>query len=95
MPPPPDLERRILDACIARGAERSLCPSEIARDLGGADWRAHMAPIRAAAARLAAQGRIRVTRRGAEVHAESAGGPIRLQLAAQGLRPRRSAPDSE
>lgn len=62
-----------------RGAGRSLCPSEAARALAE-DWRPLMPTVRAAAARLAEQGSIRATRRGVEVDAETARGPIRLSL---------------
>lgn len=65
----------------ARRAGATICPSEVARDLAGnadADWRPLMADVRRVAARLAAEGRLRVTRGERDVDAQSAGGPIRL-----------------
>lgn len=85
------IERAILDACTQRGADRTICPSEVARALDAQHWRDLMPAVRAVASRLAEAGLIRVTRRGVEVHAESPGGPIRLQLAA-GVTARTSAP---
>lgn len=75
-----DIEAAILDAVAARGAGRSICPSEVARALDE-DWRALMPQVRAAAARLSAAGRLRVTQRGAAVDALTARGPIRLAAA--------------
>lgn len=65
----------------ARRAGATICPSEVARDLHGDDevaWRGVMPEVRRVAARLAADGALRVTRGGEEVDAESPGGPIRL-----------------
>jgi hypothetical protein len=71
----------ILAATAARGAGRSVCPSEVARAVEPADWRALMPAVRAAAAALAADGAIRVTQGGREVDAATARGPIRLSVA--------------
>ena len=70
----------LADAILAR-VERlrpgtTCCPSEIARDLS-ADWRPLMAPIRAEAFRLLAQGRVAVTQRGRPV-GPGTPGPVRL-----------------
>ena len=71
-----------LDALLdARAADATVCPSEVARALvpaGAEGWRDLMPQVRKVAARLARDGRLRVTRRGAVVDAESGGGPIRL-----------------
>lgn len=77
---PETIERCILDLIAQRRPESSICPSEVARALAPDDaaWRALMPEIRAAAARLADLGRIRVTQRGRPVCARSARGPIRL-----------------
>lgn len=76
------LQRAIL-ALLARRAEgRTICPSEAARAVAGEgdDWRALMDPVRAAAARLVATGRIEVTQKGRVVDIGAARGPIRLRL---------------
>jgi hypothetical protein len=64
----------------ARAPAATVCPSDVARALAPEDeaWRALMPQVRRVAAGLAAEGRLRVTRGGVEVDAESRGGPIRL-----------------
>lgn len=69
----------ILELVARRGPGKTICPSEVARALGG-DWRAHMPFVREVAARLAAEGRIVVTQKGRVVEADRAVGPIRLGL---------------
>ncbi|MGF1659814.1 MAG: DUF3253 domain-containing protein [Rubrimonas sp.] len=71
------VEAAILSAVAARGAGKSVCPSEVARALA-ADWRPLMPEVRAAAARLAARGALRVTRKGVDVDPLAPGGTIRL-----------------
>ena len=71
------IEAEILRAVAARGPGKSICPSEVARALA-ADWRKLMPAVRAAAARLAARGALRVTQKGADVDPLAARGPIRL-----------------
>lgn len=83
--PPPDrpdnavIEAEILALLRARGAGRTICPSEVARALAE-DWRPMMAPVRAAAARLAARGEVAVIQKGRPVDPEAARGPFRLGL---------------
>ncbi len=74
------LEAAILDLLAQRGRDKTICPSEAARLVGGTGWRDLMEPARAAARRLVAQGRIDVTQRGRVVDASTATGPIRLKL---------------
>ncbi|MFN6924472.1 MAG: DUF3253 domain-containing protein [Tabrizicola sp.] len=66
----------ILDLALARGRDRSLCPSEVARTLA-ADWRPLMPEVRAVAATMP---EIMATQGGAEVDPVAAKGPIRLRL---------------
>ena len=63
----------------ARGADKSICPSEVARALSE-DWRALMPQVRSVAAGMAAQGELHVTQGGETVNAQTASGPIRLSL---------------
>ena len=77
MPSAKAIEAEIARQVAARGAGRTICPSEVARALA-ADWRALMPQVRAAAAGMAARGELRVTQRGAPVDALTAAGPIRL-----------------
>jgi hypothetical protein len=74
------LERAILSGLAARARDATMCPSEVARTLGGADWRALMEPVREAARRLVARGQLDVTQRGVVVDPSTARGPIRLRL---------------
>ncbi len=77
------LEQAILALLAARGAGKTICPSEAARRVGGEDqaaWEPLMEPARAAARRLVAAGRILITQGGQVVDPSRAKGPIRLRL---------------
>jgi len=77
----------ILDKVRARGLEKTICPSEVARELGGEDWRAAsqipqgslMPLVRSIAAELVESGDIQVTQRGKIVDPINAKGPIRFK----------------
>ncbi|MCA8942823.1 MAG: DUF3253 domain-containing protein [Planctomycetes bacterium] len=58
----------------------SICPSEIARQLEPTEWRALMEPVRRAARRLAHDGRLEITQRGAVVDPADFRGPVRLRI---------------
>jgi hypothetical protein len=73
------LEQAILSLLDRRGDGKTICPSEVARDVGGADWRRLMEPARAAARRLVASGDVQITQRGAVVEPSTAKGPIRIR----------------
>lgn len=77
-----ELEDAILALLATRAPQRTACPSEVARRIAGpaeADWRPLMAPVRQAAARLAAEGRLEVLQHGRPVDAVRARGPLRLR----------------
>jgi hypothetical protein len=83
------LEEAILRLLAERGAgktggsQKTICPSEAARAVGGEDraaWEPLMEPARAAARRLVAQGAIVITQGGRVVDGSIAKGPIRLRL---------------
>lgn len=76
------LRKAILQAVAARGADKTICPSEVARAAspGGDTWRELMPEVRAEAHRLQADGLIDVTQKGEPVDPLSAQGPIRLGL---------------
>jgi hypothetical protein len=76
---PAAIEAEILRQAEARGAGKSLCPSEVARALAPEGWRALLAPVRQAALRLAAEGRIEILRKGKPVPPEAVRGVIRLR----------------
>lgn len=74
-----DLERAILDLLEQR-APKTICPSDVAREVGPADgWRDLMDPVRAAAQRLVEQGRLEVTQKGEVVDLRTVRGPVRLR----------------
>ena len=77
------LEAKILELLHARGAGKTICPSEAARAMTGDDraqWEPLMEPARAAARRLVAQSRIEITQGGHVADPSTAKGPIRLRL---------------
>jgi hypothetical protein len=74
-----ELETAIRTLLDARGAGRTICPSEAARAVGGDDWRPLMEPARAAARRLVAAGEVEITQAGHRVDPSTAKGPIRIR----------------
>ncbi len=78
------LEETILRLLAARGAGKTICPSEAARVVAAsderADWEPLMDPARAAARRLVADGRLVITQGGHIVDGSTAKGPVRLRL---------------
>jgi Protein of unknown function (DUF3253) len=61
------IESEILRQVTAHGADRSICPSEVARALDPELWRGLLTPVRRAAARLARTGQIDILRKGRPV----------------------------
>jgi len=72
------IEAAIRTLLRARAAERSICPSEVARALAPDGWRPLMGPVREAAARMARSGEVLVTQRGVKADPLAARGPIRI-----------------
>lgn len=70
---------RSLAELLDRRAPRTVCPSEVARAVGGEEWRDLMEPVREVAWRLAAAGELEVTQGGEPVERASVRGPIRLR----------------
>ena len=71
-----DIAAAIVDLARHRGAEKTVCPSDVARALAE-EWRPLMPEIRRIAKTLP---QIRATQRGVEVDPVTAKGPIRLGL---------------
>jgi hypothetical protein len=72
--------RALLAHRAARSGGATICPSDVARTIGGAAWRDAMQLVREVAATLVARGQLRVLQRGREVAIAQARGPIRLAL---------------
>ncbi|HVU73487.1 MAG TPA: DUF3253 domain-containing protein [Mycobacteriales bacterium] len=67
-----------------RAPDGTICPSDVARAVGGGGWRALMEPVRDVARRLAHDGAVRVTQRGRELDpSEPWRGPLRIGLGAR------------
>jgi hypothetical protein len=77
----PAIRDAILAQTSARGATKSICPSEVARALEPEDWQKLMPRIRREAAVLAREGRIDILRKGKPVDPEAEiRGVIRLRI---------------
>jgi hypothetical protein len=78
------LEAAILELLAGRGRDKTICPSEAAKLVGGKDsrrdWEGLMEPARAAARRLVAAGSIVIQQGGKIVDGATAKGPIRLKV---------------
>ena len=70
-----------------RAPDRTICPSDAARVVGGPGWRSRMDVVRAVAADMAERGVIDVTQRGVPVVGRSWRGPVRLRRRADGGAP--------
>ena len=77
---PDQIQACLLAKVNQRGPHKTICPSEVARDLGGDAWRDLMPLVRAVGTRLMREGYIQVTQKGQAVDPETAKGPIRYRL---------------
>lgn len=75
-----DVEKALLELLAQRSTTSTICPSDVARDVGGETWRDLMEPVRAAARRLEAEGVVDIMQRGEVVDPATARGPIRIRL---------------
>lgn len=75
-------EAAIISATAARGPDKSICPSEVARAIAapGEDFRHHMHAVREAAKRLARAGRMEILRKGKPQDPDDFRGVIRLRI---------------
>lgn len=80
---PEEIEAVILRLVRERGPDKSICPSEAAREIGGPHpdgWGPLMIPVRRVAVRLAQEGRVVVLRKGKPVDPNDFKGVYRLSL---------------
>ncbi|WP_101848039.1 DUF3253 domain-containing protein [Zhihengliuella sp. ISTPL4] len=66
-------------ALTRKRAESSICPSDVARTVGGEDWRDRMPEVRRVTADLASRDLVVVTQKGEPVRIEEARGPVRIR----------------
>ena len=74
-----NLDRALTLLLAERGADKTVCPSEVARAVDGEHWRDLMEPARAAARRAVARGDAEITQHGEVVDPSTARGPIRIR----------------
>ncbi len=77
------IEETMLRLATERGSGKTICPSEVARALGGPHpdgWGPLMQPVRRVAVRLAHEGRIAILRKGRPVDPDDFRGIYRLAL---------------
>ena len=75
------IETAILSLVEARGPDKSICPSEAAREVFPEDFRKRMRHVRNAAIHLARQGKVVILRKGKPVDPENFKGVYRLAKA--------------
>ena len=81
MPTDPKIRDCILALARKRGPDKSLCPSEVARDLSPEDWRWLMTDVRRVAASLVKEKLVVATQFGNRVDPLDAKGHIRISIA--------------
>ncbi len=83
---PQAIEAAILALVADRGCDKTICPSDAARSLGGShpdDWGPLMIPVRRVAVRLAHEGRVVIYRKGKPVDPDDFKGVYRIGLPRQ------------
>ncbi len=73
------LRRLLLQKLQQRGSEKTICPSEVAREYAPENWRPLMDTVREIAYELARQGKLDVVQKGRVVDPQQVIGPIRLR----------------
>lgn len=68
----------VIRALTRKREQSSICPSDVARAVGGESWRSLMTDVRRVAAELADRDEIVVTQKGEPVSIREARGPVRI-----------------
>ena len=74
------IESAVFELLAARGAGKSICPSEAAKAVDPEGWRRLMGQVRATAVGLARAGRLEITRKGRPADPDTLKGVYRLRL---------------
>jgi hypothetical protein len=80
------IDAEILSQVAARGPDKTICPSEVARALDP-EWQKLSSAVRRAAIRLAEAGQIDILRKGKRVEPAGVKGVIRLRVAGPRTEP--------
>ena len=85
-----EIETAILALAVARGPDKTICPSEAARAIAGPDpaaWSRLMPRVREVAIRLMKEGRVVIRRKGRPVDPDDFKGVYRISLVPEGGTP--------
>lgn len=63
-----------------RGADKTICPSEVARAMFDTHWRKYMDEVRQAAITLQQEDKVSITQKGEPVDVDHIKGPIRIKI---------------
>lgn len=74
------VSQTIISIATARGNNKTICPSEVARTLWPTEWRKHMEEVRSAAFTLRDEGKVKILQKGEEVLHTEVKGPIRIRI---------------
>lgn len=73
------IKEKIIEMASGRAPDKTVCPSEIARELFPADWRKHMEAVRSSAIELHQKGIVTITQKGIPVDIAHIKGPVRIK----------------
>ncbi|MEE2527085.1 DUF3253 domain-containing protein [Hyphobacterium sp. HN65] len=74
------VEAVIMTLVEARGAGKSICPTDAARELDAEHWRGRLGAVKQAAVRLALAGKVDILRKGKPVDPTDFKGVYRISL---------------
>lgn len=80
------IRKAILAKVRQRGLDKTICPSEVARTLGGENWRALMEDVRSVGIVLVNEGKIQITQKGNVMNPNTVKGAIRFRVTERGLK---------
>ena len=74
------ISETILSLAAKRGKDKTICPSEVARELSPNNWRRYMKEIRKTAFELRDADKILIMQKGHAIAGNEVVGPIRIQI---------------